>query len=162
MNFHRIIAAGLVGVLFCIFNACTNPSAPQERILKHQDGSIRRRYTLVKDVIEGEMTEYYPKTGAIQNKRTFIHGVQTGKTELFYPDGKIKEVQYYRDGKKQGGDTIFYPDGRPQFLVTFKDGKMHGPMRKWTEDGKLFFEVRYEQDSLKEVTTIMKALPNQQ
>ncbi|HPH21066.1 MAG TPA: hypothetical protein PLE32_19890, partial [Haliscomenobacter sp.] len=84
---------------------------------------------------------------------------QSGRTQLFYPDGKLKEVQYYQNGKKQGGDTIFYPNGDPQFVVTFKDGKMHGPMRKWAEDGKLFFEARYERDSLIEVTKKMEALP---
>ena len=108
------------------------------------------------------MTEYFPKSGAVQVKRYFVKGVQTGRTQLFYPDGKLREVQYYEQGKKQRGDTVFYPNGRPQFLVTFKDGKMEGFMRKWTEDGKLFFEARYAQDSLLEVTTKMQSLPLQQ
>jgi antitoxin component YwqK of YwqJK toxin-antitoxin module len=115
---------------------------------------------MVNNQIEGEMTEYYPKTGQILVKRQFKKGIQTGRTLLFYPDGKLKEVQYYEGGKKQKGDTIFYSNGKPQFLVTFKDGKMDGYMRKWTEDGTLFFEARYQQDSLKEVTKIMQPKPN--
>ena len=162
MNVQRTVNANLIGMFLLCFIACSNPTAPEERVLKHQDGSIRRRYTMVNNQIEGEMTEYYPKTGAIQVRRYFVKGVQTGRTQVFFPDGKIKEVQYYQNGKKQGGDTLFYPGGQPKFLVTFKDGEMDGYMRKWNEDGKLFFEARYAQDSLLEVTTKMKTLPNQQ
>ena len=159
MNVKRTFIFSLAGLFLLLLNACNNPSAPKEVVLKHADGSLKRRYTLVDSLIEGEMTEYYPGTGALQVKRIFVKGVQSGRTQLFYPDGKLKEVQYYQNGKKQGGDTIFYPNGDPQFVVTFKDGKMHGPMRKWDEDGKLFFEARYERDSLIEVTKKMEALP---
>jgi antitoxin component YwqK of YwqJK toxin-antitoxin module len=161
MNKLYIITQFCCGFIFLLFQQCTpNASAPQEHHYNHPDGSLRRRYFMVNNQIEGEMTEYYPKTGQIQVKRQFKKGIQTGRTLLFYPDGKLKEVQYYEDGKKQKGDTIFYSNGKPQFLVTFKNGKMDGYMRKWTEDGELFFEARYQQDSLKEVTKIMQPKPN--
>ncbi len=161
MNKRFIITQFCCGFIFLLFQQCTpNASAPQEHHYNHPDGSLRRRYFMVNNQIEGEMTEYYPKTGQIQIKRQFKKGIQTGRTLLFYPDGKLKEVQYYEDGKKQKGDTIFYSNGKPQFLVTFKAGKMDGYMRKWTEDGELFFEARYQQDSLKEVTKIMQPKPN--
>ena len=159
MKFQRNTILALLGfVLLLATVACKNTKGPEEHTLNHQDGSIKRRYTMVEGKIDGEMLEYYPKTGAVQVKRLFEKGIQVGRTELFYPDGKLKEVQYYEAGKKQRGDTIFYPNGKPQFLITFKDGKMDGPMRRWDEDGSLFFEARYEQDSLKEVTKKMETI----
>ncbi len=159
MKFQRNTILGLLGfVLLLVTVACNNTKGPEERTLKHQDGSIKRRYTMVEGIIDGEMLDYYPATGAVQIKRRFEKGIQVGRTELFYPDGKLKEVQYYEAGKKQRGDTIFYPNGKPQFLITFKDGKMDGPMRRWDEDGSLFFEAHYEQDSLKAVTKKMETI----
>ena len=159
MKFKRNTILALLGfVLLLAIVACKNTKGPEERTLKHQDGSIRRRYTMVEGKIDGEMLDYYPQTGAVQSKRQFEKGVQVGRTELFYPDGKLKEVQYYQGGKKQRGDTIFYPNGKPQFLITFKNGKMDGPMRRWEEDGTLFFEAHYVQDSLKEVTKKMETI----
>lgn len=149
----------LCGSMLILGNSCKPDPKPEQRELHHPDGSIRRRYSLVDGKIEGEMLDFYRKTSAIEIKRNFVNGVQTGKTELFYPDGKRKEVQYYENGKKQGGDTIFYPNGKPQFLVTFKNGKMDGPLRRWTEEGALFFEAYYQQDSLQKVTKKMQTLP---
>lgn len=159
MKSQRNTILALLGfVLLLATLACNNTKGPEEHTLNHLDGSIKRRYTMVEGKIDGEMLEYYPKTGAVQVKRQFDKGVQVGRTELFYPDGKLKEVQYYEAGKKQRGDTIFYTNGKPQFLVTFKDGKMDGPMRRWEEDGTLFFEAHYVQDSLKEVTKKMETI----
>lgn len=159
MKFQRSAILGFFGfVLLLVTIACKNTKSPEERTLKHQDGSIRRRYTMVEGKIDGEMIDYYPKTGAVQVKRQFVKGIQVGRTELFYPDGKLKEVQYYEGGEKQRGDTIFYPNGQPQFLITFKNGKKDGPMRRWEEDGTLFFEAHYVQDSLKEVTKKMETI----
>jgi hypothetical protein len=153
MNTKQLIPCTMLGLFLCLgFSSCQKADAPTERTLQHLDGSIKRRYTMIKGKIEGEMLDYYPKTGTIQIKRYFRNGVQIGRTELFYPDGKLKEVQHYQNGKKQKGDTLFYTNGQPQFLVTFKDGKMDGPMRRWTETGELYFEAFYAQDSLKQVT----------
>jgi antitoxin component YwqK of YwqJK toxin-antitoxin module len=151
-----------IAALLCtvVFSCKNEKKGPQERILKYVDGSIKRRYSLVDGKIEGEMLNYYPKTGAVEARRQFVAGIQVGRTELFYPDGKRKEVQYYEAGKKHGGDTIFYPSGQPQFLVSFKNGKMDGPMRRWEEDGALFFEALYANDSLIQVTKKMEALKN--
>jgi antitoxin component YwqK of YwqJK toxin-antitoxin module len=155
----RLLSWFFATLLCTVFFSCKNEKkGPQERILKYEDGSIKRRYNLVDGKIEGEMLDYYPQTGAIDARRQFKAGFQIGLTELYYPDGKRKEVQYYLGGKKHGGDTIFYPNGRPQFLVTFKNGKMDGPMRRWEEDGTLFFEAYYQQDSLQQVTKKMQPI----
>lgn len=152
MNFKNNWMLALLSVLlFLTLDACKKSNV-EEKILNHQDGSIRRKFTLIDGKIEGEMLEYYEKTGQVQLRRFFENGIQIGRTEMYYPDGKLKEVQYYQNGKKEGGDTIFYANGQPQFLVTFKQGKMDGPMRRWQENGELFFEAFYQQDSLKKVT----------
>lgn len=152
MNFkNNWILALLSILLFLTLDACKKSNV-EEKTVNHYDGSLRRKFKLVDGKIEGEMLEYYPKTGELQIRRQFKNGIQVGRTELYYPDGKLKEVQYYKEGKKEGGDTIFYTNGQPQFLVTFKQGKMDGPMRRWQENGVLFFEAFYQQDSLKEVT----------
>lgn len=152
MNFRNTLILGLLSLFIILALDACKKSNVEEKTFNHYDGSLRRKYKLVDGKIEGEMLEYYPKTGKLQIRRQFENGIQVGRTEFYHPSGKLKEVQYYQAGKKEGGDTVFYENGKPQFLITFKDGKMDGPMRRWDEDGKLFFEAFYKQDSLKEVT----------
>ncbi len=94
------------------------------------------------------MTDYY-NDGRLRSVRLFSNGVQSGRTEIYYPDGRLWEVQYYDTaGNRTGGDTIFYRNGTLQFTAQFKLNKKTGPMMKYDSTGTLIYAAEMDHDSL--------------
>lgn len=139
-------------LLFTCLVACLPSTDPDtyERIERYENGSISRRFHIVKGKKQGRMTDYYTD-GKVLAERWFEDDRQSGRTVIYFPSGHIKEVQHYLAGKKNGGDTLWYENGQIEFVTTLEDDKKHGYLRKWHTDGTLVFEAKYDHDTLIEV-----------
>lgn len=151
MNFAKALRFLCCLLLVFLHSSCLNePVKPVEVTEKFIQGGVSHRHFMVNGKKEGLETDYYP-VETPRAERMFKDGKQNGRTALYFPQGQLMEVQYFEDGLKNGADSTFYQTGELQMLLTYKAGKLNGYMRKWALSGDMFYEAKYDMDSLTEV-----------
>ncbi len=121
-----------------------------EQVLKYASGSVKQRIPMLNGKKHGEILEYY-LTGELKSKASFKDDEQTGKTVYYFKSGNIQEIQYFKDNKLEYGDTSFYENGSIEKIVEFTNGLKNGYIKKFDSTGVMYFNAKYNMDTLIEV-----------
>ena len=86
---------------------------------------------------------HYP-SGAVQWKRTYVHGVKDGVHEGWWENGKKRFEYHFSMGAYDGDVKEWYPDGARALHLHYRNGVQTGLQQAWRENGTVYanFEVR--------------------
>ena len=89
--------------------------------------------------------QFFSETlGTLVSEETYLAGVRTGLSKIFYPEGGLSEQFYYKNGIKDGLWEQYYLDGPLKLRGAYKGGEKQGAFRMLYPSGKVMIEGRYE------------------
>lgn len=86
------------------------------------------------------------KSGQIEQKGVFDHGVRKGLWVIWYENGQKKSAGRYRSGLKEGQWTAWYQNGKRMQKGIYREGKREGVWIFWYGNGKKKEAGRYNED----------------
>ncbi|MEM6804757.1 MAG: toxin-antitoxin system YwqK family antitoxin [Bacteroidota bacterium] len=147
----------------CLLILLSSIAYAQIEEVYYESGELKSKTPLnEKGILEGTSFTYY-KSGAVEKKRTFIDGQQSGLEQEFYPNGKLKaecnyaygrvhglRIEYYQSGDmklkenwyyghRKGIVMVYYP-GQKLRMYGIVDGDELGFAQRFDESGRLLTE----------------------
>jgi antitoxin component YwqK of YwqJK toxin-antitoxin module len=136
---HKI---GLI-IILIILTSCSD----KENIVNnYPSGSVKEKYTLINDSIEGDYITYF-ESGEVQSITHYNHNVKNGLCKEFYKNGQLKKMVDMQNGLREGiylyydsiGNierkgkiindkfcsffNVYYPNGKLKVLMLMYDDK---------------------------------------
>ena len=77
-------------------------------------------------ILNGLVCEYYLQNNfatEIKSTTSYIDGVKSGKSIVYFPNGKIEKETWYKEGLKDGEEIDYSKDGKSQSKRIYKEDK---------------------------------------
>ena len=110
----------------------------------HDDGTIKRAYSVDENGKYDGPYEAYWSNGRLNVKCTYKDGKEDGPYETYHENGQLRIKCTYKDGKKDGPYEWYDENGRLGLKCTYKDGELDGPYESYHDNGQLRVKYTYK------------------
>lgn len=135
--------------LLCTVIQDSNTSLVHRQCYTQSDTLLLFSESRLDDVLVGTRCMYY-RNGAVQDIRTYSHGVQVGEYRKYYPNGKLQILGHFGQAIDQhviNYDTICIVDVRPPNDLVCEVEEFHslkeGEWKYFYADGNIYCRGQY-------------------
>lgn len=115
---------------------CFNDDSDGDHVEYHDNGIIKKTYTLKNHEVSGYV-KIYSEEGGILEEYEICNGGKVDIEKEYFNDQTLKSETKYIAGLKEGESIHYYPSGEVMAKQTFHNDVLHGVYEQFYEDGNI-------------------------